>query len=303
MKLNVGMIETRFPPFGDGRPADPWLFAREAERLGFESLWAGEHHLIPGRSGSSNEFHTSGVPATPDCLVRLAGVAAATRTLKIGTSILLLPQHHPILLAKQLATLDQDCGGRLEIGIGMGWNREECEIMGGHFDRRAAQTRESVEAMKKLWTHEFVEHHGEFYDFPPVKSSPGPLTRLHPPILLGMHSERALARVVAYGDGWLESVTRPEALRGEGVEHIARGREKLDALCREAGRDPASVPISVILTDVRGDVDADLVRRYHQAGAVRVVLLGEKSEPGDFASERAALDWLARRAGRVLGHA
>lgn len=300
METHVGLLMTQFPALRDGGPNDPWLFAREAERLGFESLWGGEHHLIPGDTGSSNEYHTTGVPATEACLVRLAGVAAATRTIRIGTSILLLPQHNPILLAKEIATLDADSGGRLDVGIGVGWNRDECEIMGGNFDRRATQTREAVAVMKKLWTEEFVEHHGEFYDFPSIKSSPGPLTRPHPPILLGMHTPQTPKRVVNYGDGWLEAVIRPEELRGKGLEHVAEGREALDSLSKEAGRDPASVTISIILTDVQGDIDADLVRRYHEAGAVRVVLLGSKFDDADLASESSALAWLSRLAERVL---
>jgi probable F420-dependent oxidoreductase len=288
--VSVGISMTQFPPFQDG-PSDPWLLARETERLGFESMWAGEHHVIPQETGSSNAYYSAGVPAMHASLVRLAGVAAVTTTVTIGTSILLLPQRNPLLLAKELATLDVDSGGRLEVGIGLGWNRDECEIMGGNFARRAAQTRESVEVMRALWTEEFVEYHGEFYDFPPVKSSPGPLTKPHPPILLGMHTEQAL---------WLEAVSQPDLIHREGIEHIEWGRGRLDELCRDAGRDPASVAITVMVNNSRGEVDAALVKRYLDVGADRIILLGSLGGGESFGSAAEAVDWLTRLAESVL---
>jgi alkanesulfonate monooxygenase SsuD/methylene tetrahydromethanopterin reductase-like flavin-dependent oxidoreductase (luciferase family) len=205
-----------------------------------------------------------------------------------------------VLLAKEIATLDQDSGGRLSIGIGIGWQREELEIMGGNWEHRASQTRESVEVMKKLWTGEFVEHHGEFYDFPSMLSSPTPLQRPHPPVLLGMHTERTPSRVAAYADGWLESVTDLGQLHGLGIEHIADCRSRLDVACRDKGRDPETVSLSVILNDGDGTIDRALIDRYLAVGAARIVLLGSRREDQPFPSDRDALDWLNRLADRVL---
>lgn len=302
--MTVGISRTMFPGFpdGTGRLRDPWFFAREAERLGFESIWAGEHLVIPATHSSVNQYHGSEVPAMPSSIVRLAGVAAATSQIRIGTAILLLPERNPLLLAKELATLDADSGGRLRVGVGMGWNRDEMNVLGGDFERRAAQTREAVEVLKALWTEEFVEHHGEFYDFPPVKSSPAPVQRPHPPILLGMHSAKALPRVVEYGDGWIESVIDAEALRGEGIEHIARSCVRLDELCREAGRVRSEIDVSVMLIDTEdAAVDRHLIAQYLDAGADRIILLGSLSHDTRFATDQEALDWLERTAERVIG--
>jgi probable F420-dependent oxidoreductase len=285
-------------PGGTGR--DPWLLAREAEQLGFESVWAGEHHVIPGASTSANVYYPTGVPAMPDPLIGLAAAAAVTRSLKVGTSVLLAVQRNPLLLAKEISTLDADCGGRLEVGIGLGWNREECEVMGGDFRHRVAQLKEAVQVMKLLWTEEFVEFHGEFYDFPPVKSSPGPYTRPHPPILLGMHTEESLERVVDYADGWLEAVTRPEQLRKEGIEHITWGRARLTKLAAEAGRDPDAIIIRVMLIDRDGSVDKGLIAQYVAAGADHIHLLGSPMPTGILDTDQGALDWLRRLADRVV---
>src|SRR5690606_16646686 len=145
------------------------------------------------------------------------------------------------MLAKQLATLDADSGGRLTVGVGMGWNRAEMGIVGGDFERRAAQTLEALEVLKLLWSGEEVSFAGRFYDFPPLVSAPGPAQRPHPPVYLGMSGKDALARVVRFADGWLPSVYKPGEPRGTGVDRIARGREELERLCAEAGRDSAEV--------------------------------------------------------------
>jgi len=297
MGVAIGAI--RLPATTSGLD-DPWVIVREAERLGFESVWAGEHHVIPGDTGSKNAFYTAGVPGMSSPLITLAGAAAVTRTMKVGTGVLLPVQRNPLLLAKEIASLDADSGGRLEVGIGLGWNREECEIMGGDFSQRAAQAKEAVQVMKLLWSEEFVEFHGKFYDFPLLKSAPGPITKPHPPILLGMHTDQALNRIVDYADGWLEAVTDPDKLVGVGIEHIAGGRAKLDRLAVDAGRDPASISIRVLLIDRDEKVDQTLIGRYTEAGANHVQLLGTPNLPEAMTSQTAALEWIRRVADRVL---
>jgi alkanesulfonate monooxygenase SsuD/methylene tetrahydromethanopterin reductase-like flavin-dependent oxidoreductase (luciferase family) len=172
--------------------------------------------------------------------------------------------------------------------------------MGGNFSRRAAQAHEAVQVMKLLWSEEFVEFHGEFYDFPHVRSSPGPLTKPHLPILLGMHTDHVFGRIVDYADGWLEAVAEPERLEGDGIAHIARGRARLDELALTAGRDPASITIRVLLINREEMVDQKLITRCADAGADHVQLLGTPRAQEAMASERDGIDWLRRVAERVL---
>jgi len=300
--LKVGISRTAFARGSSGRLRDdPWFFAKEAERLGFDSLWAGEHVVIPRTDENAHSYHSEGVPAMPSSIVRLAGVAAATTTLRIGTAILILPEHNPINLAKELATLDADSGGRLAIGVGVGWNRQEMEVMGGNFDRRVAQTMEAVTVLKKLWSGEFVEHQGGFYRFPAIMCQPTPAQRPHPPLLFGMNKDSAFARIVSHADGWLPSVYKPEEIRGAGIDRIARGRDTLNKLCEQAGRDPSSIEITAIIADTPEDpLDRALLERYAAAGANRVSLLQSRDANMQFASDEAASRWLERVAERAL---
>lgn len=301
--MKIGVSRTMFARGAAGRlHSDPWFFVKEAERLGFESVWAGEHVIIPGKTDDEHTYHLEGVPEMPSSLVRLAGVAAATTTLRIGTAILLLPEHNPLNLAKEIATLDADSNGRLMIGVGVGWNRQEMEIMGGNFDRRVAQTLEAVAVLKKLWTGEFVEHHGEFYAFPPVMCRPTPFQRPQPPILFGMNKESAFPRIVAHAQGWLPSIYKPDEIRAGGIERIARGRETLSRLCEERGRDPSSIEITAIIADTAEDpLDRALLQRYFAAGADRISLLQSRDAHMQFESDEKAAAWLQSVAERVFG--
>jgi probable F420-dependent oxidoreductase len=195
-----------------------------------------------------------------DPFVALARASGATTRIKLGTSIVLVPERHPLLLAKEVSTLDHFSGGRFLFGIGAGWLREETEIMGGDFDHRWTQTRESVLAMKELWTKPEAAFHGKYYDFPPVRSYPKPAQKPHPPVILGGGAANVFKRVVAWGDGWLPTAVGPDVVRA--------GRAELDRLAREAGRDPASITI----TAHGQSADRDLVRRQFEAGASRVVI-------------------------------
>ena len=235
---------------------DPGVLARRAEELEFESFWVPEHPIIPV------DFATPTVDGGPlpsiynkilDPFVALARASATTSTIGLGTAICLVPERDPLVLAKEVATLDHLSGGRFIFGIGAGWIREETEIMGADFPHRWTQTREAVMAMKELWTKEESEYHGKYYDFPPVRSFPKPAQVPHPPILLGgdgwargrkagenpeLARGRAPAvfrRIVEWGDGWMPG--------GASLDDIRVGRAILDRLAAEAGRDPASLGI------------------------------------------------------------
>jgi len=261
--MNVG-VSVPLPAY----LVDPGLMARKAEELGFESFFCAEHPFMPVKTTSRFAGSPDGViPETyahfVDPFVALARASGMTSRIRLATGIVLVPERHPLLLAKEVSTLDLFSGGRFLFGIGAGWLKEETEIMGGDFAHRWTQTRESILAMKELWTKPEAEFHGKYYDFPPVKSNPKPKQKPHPPVLLGGGATNVLQRVVAWGDGWLPNRITPEQVR--------ESRVTLDRLAKDAGRDPSKLTISVF----GQPPDGDLVKRYLDAGAARVIVRPE----------------------------
>ena len=159
---------------------DPAFMAKKAEELGFESIWYAEHPAVPVHSASPFPATGGDIPWTyshfTDPYIALARASGVTRTIKLGTGITLVPERNPLLLAKEIASLDLFSGGRFLFGIGTGWLREETELMGGDFEHRWTQTREAIEVMKALWTHDEAEYHGRYFNFPPgpLLSQTGP---------------------------------------------------------------------------------------------------------------------------------
>jgi probable F420-dependent oxidoreductase len=258
--MNVG-ISVPLPAYA----VDVAFMARKAEELGFESFWCAEHPFIPVQTTSRFPGSEDGVIPESyshfiDPFVALARASGVTSRMKLGTGIVLVPERNPLLLAKEISTLDLFSGGRFLFGIGAGWLREETQIMGGDFDHRWSQVRESILAMKELWTKLEAEFHGKYYDFPLVKSYPKPAQKPHPPVILGGHAKSVLERVVAWGDGWLPNRITPDQLR--------ESRATLDRLAKDAGRNPSAITISV-----HGQpADRDLIKRFHDAGATRVIV-------------------------------
>ncbi|MQG80282.1 MAG: LLM class F420-dependent oxidoreductase [SAR202 cluster bacterium] len=245
---------------------DPAFMAKKAEDLGFESIWYAEHPVLPVQSAS--QFPSGGpIPESyahfTDPYIALSRASGVTTNIKLGTGITLVPERNPLLLAKEIATLDRFSGGRFLFGIGAGWNREETELMGGDFDHRWTQVRESVDVMKELWTKDEAEFHGKYYDFPPVKCNPKPLQSPHPPIILGGASRNVLRRIATWADGWLPLRISPEELE--------TSRKMLDALAGEMGRDPSEITI----TAYGQNPDRTLIRSLFDAGADRVVVRPE----------------------------
>ena len=258
--MNVG-ISVPLPAY----QVDVASMARTAEALGFESLWCAEHPIMPVHSKSRFPGSADGVIPESyshfiDPFVALARASGVTRTLKLGTGITLVPERNPLLLAKEISTLDLFSGGRFLFGIGTGWHREETTIMGGDFDHRWSQAREAVLVMKELWTKQEAEFHGKYYDFPPVRSYPKPAQKPHPPVILGGHAKNVLERVVEWGDGWLPNRATPA--------EVEMSRNKLGAMAKQAGRDPAKITISAF----GQPADRDLVHRFLDAGATRVII-------------------------------
>ena len=257
--MTVG-VSTPLPAY----TVDPAFMARKAEELGFESIWYAEHPAVPVHSDSPFPATGGEIPWTyshfTDPYIALARASGATSTIKLGTGITLVPERNPLLLAKEIATLDRFSGGRFLFGIGTGWLREETEIFGGDFEHRWTQTREALEVMKELWTKDEAEYHGKYYNFPAVKSYPKPAQEPHPPVIIGGLARNVLRRIISHGDGWLPNRVTPS--------EIEDSRKRLDAMAEEAGRDPKSITISVY----GQPAERDLVRSYLDAGADRVVV-------------------------------
>ena len=267
--------------------ADIAEVAKLAEQLGFDALWLPEHPVLPVHTTSRYGGTPDGsIPPSMsdlgDPFIGLARASATTTTLRLGTAICLVPEHHPLVQAKQIAALDHHSGGRFLFGIGAGWLREETEIMGGDFDHRWTQTREAIEVMRALWTQDEAEYHGRYYDFPPVKVFPKPAQQPHPPIFLGGAARNVFKRVVAYGDGWMPVRATPEEVRA--------GRAALDELAEAAGRDPQSLQICI-----SGASGRDEILRMQDAGATMATVRLPSNTPAEAAPA------LERLAGEVLG--
>ena len=212
--------------------------ARWAEELGYHSVWVSDHVVLPEKSVSFYPYDPNGhwpYPAdTPwlDPLLALAWAAAAAPSVKLGTSVMIVPLRHPILLAKQLSSLDFLSGGRVILGVGAGWMEEEFDLIGVPFERRGPRTAEMIALMRAFWAGEMVNFEREFYHVADSQMSPRPVQPTIP-IVWGGHSDAALKRVARVGDGW-----HPTQIT---LEQLAEGVTKLRRFCEEAGRDPASV--------------------------------------------------------------
>ncbi len=253
----------RFGLFGVnfGACADPALQRRvvlAAEEVGFESVWTGEHIVLPVRDNPVP------IPAeTPflDSLTSLARIAGVTTRLRLGTGVLVLPHYNPVLLAKAIASVDVLSEGRLIVGFGGGYVEPEFRALGIPFAQRGAITDDSLAAMRALWTQEVPSHAGKFARFADVRFEPKPAQRPHPPIVIGGQVEAALRRAARHGDGWYGYALTVAATR----PIVAR----LRALRAEAGR--GDKPLEISLTTFER-LTPELVRDAEAAGIDRLIL-------------------------------
>ncbi len=260
-----------------------------AEATGFATLWSGEHVVMVDRPASRYPYSDDGqiaVPADADWLDPLLGLsfaAAVTTRIGLATGILLLPEHNPVLAAKQAATLDVLCEGRLTLGIGIGWSAEEFAALGVPFARRAQRTAEYVAAIRTLWSDDRASFSGEFVRFDAVRVYPKPVRDRRIPVVVGGNSDAALRRVAAFGDGWYGfNLTADAAAQRIGV---------LDRYCRERGRALGDLIVAVALTDGSPAILPDLAR----IGVTELVLAGAPP-----AAESAAADWVAELAAQWI---
>jgi probable F420-dependent oxidoreductase len=259
---------------------NPGAIAAEAERLGFDSFWVAEHMVMPTRysvhyprsaDGKVPEFYAHLI----DPFVALAIAAQATTRIRIGTAICLLPERNVIETAKAAACIDLYSGGRFSFGIGAGWFPEEAQIMGVDFQRRWRHLRESVEAMRLLWSRDDVAYNGEIVKFPSVRLYPRPVQKPGPPILLGAHDPKyALRRVARYADGWFPG--------GLSVEKASECIPQIRKIARDDyGRDPEKLEFSVLLMGGGGSPSADIMKRYAEAGVSRLIVAAAASAHSD----------------------
>ncbi len=262
MKFGIAFANVMGFTTGEGAK----LLGQSAEAAGFESVWTVEHILYPEGYQSQYPYDASGkMPGTsenpiPDPLVWLSYVAASTTSLRLATGISLLPERHPLTYAKEVATLDAMSGGRVELGIGIGWLKEEFEALGIPWERRTARTEEYMEVMRQVWAADDVSFDGEFVSFERITSNPKPANGTVP-IHIGGHSAAAAERAGRVGDGFFP---------GKGDL-----RELFD-ICRQtaadAGRDPGAVELTGVHPGIFGDDPQGAIEELASWGAQRAIV-------------------------------
>lgn len=272
----------RIPPPQMGPIGDPdWLirYARLVEGLGFESLWGIDHALMCIQYDSTYPYKTTGrtpIPAEanmPDPLILLAFLAAATERIRLGTSMLILPQRHPILLAKEIATLDRYSKGRVTLGVGVGWVEEEVRILKQDFGDRGRRANEWIDILRALWGDGLSRFDGQYFQFADIASYPKPVQPGGVPIMIGGHSEAAARRAGRQGDEFYPHWST----RGPNEEALGELMSVVRLEAERAGRDPKAVGLTLTSTsDAKtARATAELCARL---GAERVVVLPPKGE-------------------------
>jgi probable F420-dependent oxidoreductase len=224
--------------------------ASSADECGFATLWAGEHVVMVDRSASHYPYSDDGAIAVPaqadwlDPMIALAFAAAAPSRIAVATGVLLLPEHNPVVVAKQAASLDRLSGGRLTLGIGVGWSKEEFAALGVPFEHRAARASEYVAAMRTLWRDDVASFDGRFVGFDSIRMNPKPVRDRGIPIVMGGNSDPALRRVASLADGWY-------GFNLDGVTAVRERLGKLDELCAGLGRDRRELRLAVALRKPR----------------------------------------------------
>ena len=276
-----------FATMNNIRLTRPEVIGRALEERGFESVWLGEHAHIPV---SRKTPHPAGgvMPEAykhmADPFICLAMIAAATTKLRLATGVALLLERELFTTAKEVATLDQLCGGRLLLGVGVGWNEEELADVNGSvsripWKRRYSGLRDCVMALRALWTQEEAEYHGEYYQFDKAWSYPKPLQHPHPPVYVGVKGGVGTRHAAQWGDGWFPI--------DAGGQDFAPYVEQFRKLVSEAGRDPAKVPIMV---SARGEINLDRLLRYRDLGIERVLISTARLEIDTFEKALPLLD-------------
>ncbi len=260
--MKFGLMFANVGPFG--QPDGLEHLARTAEETGIESIWTVEHVVVPTGYTSKYPYSSSGrMPGPenspiPDPLLSLAYAAACTERLKLGTGILILPQRHPVYVAKELATLDVLSGGRALLGVGIGWLREEFDTLGIPFRERAGRTEEAIQALRTLWKPGAHPFKGRYYSWADVESNPKPVQQPGVPILVGGHVEGAARRAARFGDGFFPM--------GD-LETLGKLLGAMRDECARIDRDPGEIEVTA-----GGRTDPDSIARYRDLGVSRMIM-------------------------------
>lgn len=218
-------------------------FVKRAEELGFESVLAGDHIVLPTEGTDQYPYTADGSFSRPsdepflETMTMLGYMAACTETIKLGSTVIILPYRNPIVQAKMFASLDVLTNGRMICGGGVGWLEKEFETLGVPYDQRGPMSDEYLQIFKILWTEPNPEFHGKFYDIDGIQFNPKPVQKPHIPIWVGGHTRRALRRTAKYGDCWHTTRQTPDFV-AQNLPYLRQQTEK-------AGRDPASISISL----------------------------------------------------------
>lgn len=249
-----------------------------AEQRGFDSIWLPEHTHIPASRGTpypgGGELPRE-YSHTLDPFVALGIAAGVTKNLKLATGICLAIEHQVLTLAKTVATLDHISNGRVLLGLGAGWNREEMENHGTRYKSRFRKLEEQMAALREIWTNDEATFHGEFVNFDAIWSWPKPIQKPHVPMILGGETDYTLKRIVRSADGWLPRAMNPE--------RVLKGIGKLESFAAEAGRKMDSISISVFAPPPKGEV----IARFRDTPVERVILM---VPPRDEAATLSRLD-------------
>jgi probable F420-dependent oxidoreductase len=270
-------------------PKSLFPLAKAADALGYESVWLGEHVVIPARIESAHPFNPElGPPlaSTPiyDPLIAIGYMAAQTTRLRFGTAVYLNMLRHPIAAARLVTTADQVSGGRMMLGVGAAWLKEEFDALDAPWAHRGARLDESLTVMRRLWREELVAHSGRFYQFDAVGFEPKPVNGAVP-IHIGGEAPSALQRAARIGDGWVGAVHTPES--------AAQRIGELRALRA------AAAPLEITVTS-EGVPTLDTVKRFRDAGVDRLSLIGRLLAASPPRTLEAMLDGLTRFAADVI---
>jgi probable F420-dependent oxidoreductase len=251
--------------------------ARLAEELGFESLWTVEHVVVPSGYQSEYPYDDSGKMAggaetfnLTDPLIWLAFVAAATERIKLGTGVLILPQRNPVIEAKSIATIDVLSGGRMLLGVGVGWLREEYDAIGVPFGERGRRMDDCIATMRALWTSEKASVHNDHFSFDDCISRPSPVNGTVP-IIVGGESDAAARRAGRLGDGYMPA--------SRDLDHVAASIATMRRAAEEAGRDPEAIELTAGALTVRGDDELFAhIDELAALGITRIILFGRRED-------------------------
>ena len=279
--MKIGMFSINM-----GIGSSPEAIARlapAAEQAGFDSLWTGEHVVLPDPQAPPSPLPPEATMLDP--AVALAFAAAHTSTIKLGTGIIILPQRNPLVLAKELASVDVLSNGRLQFGVGVGYLGAEFDALGVPMEDRAARSVEYIEAMRAIWSQDNPEYHGRFVDYAGVQANPRPIQQPGPPVHMGGHSAPAYRRAVTMCEGWYGYALDEEATKAciDGLTAAADGHDR-----------PAELGDLEISVTPRGRITPERVEAYHALGVHRLILTPRGDTVDDW------LAWIDTTAAEVI---